>query len=140
MKLRDFLIVSGILAIIAGILLVLIPRTVSGWFGLPPDSGMDIDNQFYGSELILMGLVCWVARNITEAKYQRGLTSAFVIANLISLILAIMAQVNHVFNTLGWVAIGVYFILTVVYGYYRLTIPRQVEEMRPIEQHTETTH
>ncbi|NJD60282.1 MAG: hypothetical protein FIA98_12885, partial [Anaerolineae bacterium] len=77
MKLRTFLIINAVVAVIVGIILVLIPRTVVRWFGLPAETGMDIDNQFYGSELILMGLVCWFARNIMEAKYQRGITAAF---------------------------------------------------------------
>jgi len=140
MRLRNFLIINAVIAVIVGILLVVIPRTVSGWFGLPANAGINIDNTFYGSELILMGLVCWFARSLTEAKYQRGLISAFTIANLISLILAVIAQVNHTFNTLGWIAVAAYAILTVVYGYYWFTIPSQVAEMRPMEQHSETPH
>jgi hypothetical protein len=140
MKLRTFLIINAVVAVIVGIILVLIPRIVGGWFGLSAETGMDIDNQFYGSELILMGLVCWFARDITEAKYQRGITAAFTIANLISLVLAVIAQVNHTFNALGWIAVIAYLILTLVYGYYYFTIPSQVSEMRPVEQHYETVH
>jgi Ca2+/Na+ antiporter len=140
MKLRTFLIVNTVVAVIVGIILVIIPRTVVRWFGLPAETTMDIDNQLYGSELILMGLVCWIARNITEVKYQRGITAAFTIANLISLVLAVIAQVNHTFNTLGWIAIIAYLILTVVYGYYYFTLPAEAAETRRMEQHSEATH
>lgn len=74
MKLKTFLIINAIPAVIVGILLVLIPTTLVRLFGLSPDSGMDIDGQLYGSEFILMGLIAWFARNITEPKTQRGLS------------------------------------------------------------------
>jgi Ca2+/Na+ antiporter len=101
---------------------------------------MDIDNQFYGSELILMGLVCWFARNITEARYQTGITAAFTIANLISLVLAIIAHASRTFNALGWIALIAYLVLTIVYGYYYFTLPTEAAEMRKMEQHSETAH
>ena len=62
------------------------------------------------------------------------------IANLISLVLAIIAHASRTFNTLGWIAIIAYFVLTVVYGYYYFTLPTEAAEMRKMEQHSETAH
>ncbi len=137
MRIKNFMLANAVLAAIAGIIIVLIPSVVVRAFGLPADSRMDIDGQLYGSELILMGLVAWFARDITDLRTQRGIISAFTIANLISLVLSIIALVNHSFNAVGWVAVIAYAILFVVYGAYWLARP---SEMRAPEQPQETQH
>lgn len=134
MKLKTFMIINAIPAVIVGILLVVVPSLLIRALGLPLDKGMDLDGQLYGSELILMGLVCWFARNITDYKTQRGIISAFVIANFISLVLSVMGLVNHTFNTVGWVAVIAYAILFVVYGIYWLAQPREMREAQQVHQ------
>ncbi len=140
MKLRTFLAINAVVAVIVGLLLIFIPHDVVRWFGLALDKGIDVDGQLYGSTLILMGLVCWVARDITESRIQRNIVGVFTIANLISLILVVIGEVTRTFDAIGWFAIAAYLILTVVYGYYWYALGRQAPEMRPMEQHSEAIH
>jgi hypothetical protein len=116
MRLKTFMIVNAIIAVIVGIMLIFIPSIIVRFFGLPADQGMDLDGQLYGSELILMGLVAWVARDITEPKIQRSIFAAFTIANLVSLIITAMGIGTRSFSPVGWIAVAAYLILTVVYG------------------------
>ncbi len=132
--------INAVVAVIVGLLLIFIPHDVVRWFGLTLDKGIDLDGQLYGSTLILMGLVCWVARDITEHRFQRNIVGAFTIANLISLILVAIGEATRTFNAVGWVAIAAYLILTVVYAYYWYALRREAPEMRPAEQHTEALH
>lgn len=140
MRFRTFLIINAILAVIIGALLVLIPSILIRYFGLAPDSGMDVDGALFGSMLILMGLVAWFSRDVTDAKAQMALVEAYTIASLISLVVSVVALVNHTFNAVGWVVVALYAIATVVYGYYWYRLPRERVEMRPIEQHSEAMH
>ena len=55
--------------------------------GLPPVGGMEINGQLYRSELILMGLVAWFTRNITDPRLTWEAAEAFTVANLVSLVL-----------------------------------------------------
>ncbi len=126
MRLKTFMIINTVVAVIVGILLVAVPSLLIRALGLPLDKGMDLDGQLYGSELILMGLVAWFARNITDHKTQRGIISAFVIANLISLVISVIGVVSRTFNTVGWIAVAAYAILFVVYGIYWLAQPREM--------------
>jgi Ca2+/Na+ antiporter len=134
MKIKTFMILNAIPAVIIGVLLVIIPRTLVSLFGLTPGPGVDIDGQLYGSELILMGLICWFARNISEPRYQRGILTAFVIANLISMVLALISIANNTFNGLGWIAAVAYGILFVVYGYYLVRLPRVMRQVQSQNQ------
>jgi hypothetical protein len=118
------MIINAILAVIAGMLLILIPSTIVRFFGMSPDTGMDLDGQLYGSELILMGLVAWFARDITDLKYERRIYAAFTIANLVSLIISAVGVATHSFDAIGWIAIAAYLVLTVVYGIGWLSRPR----------------
>ena len=134
MKLKTFMIINALVALVVGILLVVVPSLLIKALGLPLDQGMDLDGQLYGSELILMGLVCWFARNITEPRTQRGIVSAFVIANLISLVISVVGVVNHTFNSVGWVAVIAYAVLFVVYGIYWLAQPGAMRETQQTQQ------
>lgn len=126
MKLKTFMIINAFVAVIVGILLVVVPSLLIRALGLTVNSGMDLDGQLWGSELILMALICWFARNVTDTRTQRGIVSAFVIANLVSLVISIIGVVNHTFSNVGWVAVAAYGILFVVYGIYWLAQPRQM--------------
>ncbi len=132
MRLKTFMIINAIIAVIVGILLIFIPSMIVQFFGLPADRGMDLDGQLYGSELILMGLVAWFARDISELKYERRIYAAFTIANLISLLISIVGVASRNFSSIGWIAIVAYLILTVVYGAGWLTRPR--ETVQPQQQ------
>ena len=125
MRLKTFMIINAIIAVIVGILLIFFPSGIVRLFGMTPDQGMDLDGQLYGSELILMGLVAWVARDITELKYERRIYGAFTLANLISLIISVIGVATRTFDAIGWVAILAYLVLTVVYGAGWLTRPQE---------------
>jgi len=105
MKLKSFMITNALAAAIVCILLVVMPSLLIKALGLPLENGMDLDGQLWGSELILMALICWFTRNISDYRAQRGIVSAFTIANLISLVISIIGVVNHTFNAAGWAAV-----------------------------------
>lgn len=125
MRLKNFMIINAIIAVVVGLLMIFIPSTIVQFFGLPADRGMDLDGQLYGSELILMGLVAWFARDISDLKYERRIYAAFSIANLISLIISGVGVATRNFTSIGWIAVAAYLILTVVYGIGWLSRPRQ---------------
>ena len=123
-------------AVLVGILLVIIPRTIVRFFGLTADTGIDLDGQLYGSEFILMGLVAWFARDITELKYERRIYAAFSISNLISLIISVIGVATRNFSSIDWIPILAYLILTLVYGYGWFTRPQEaVRPQQRINQH-----
>ncbi len=134
MRLKTFMIINAILAAIVGLLLIFIPSAIVRFFGLTPDAGMDLDGQLYGSELILMGLVAWFARDISDFRYERRIYAAFTIANLISLIISIVGVASRTFDAIGWIAIAAYLILTVGYGIGWLSRPRELAQPQQQEQ------
>lgn len=134
MRLKTFMVVNAIVAVIVGLLLIFIPSAIMRMFGMTPDQGMDLDGQLFGSELILMGLVAWFARDISELKYERRIYAAFTIANLISLVISIVGVASRNFNAVGWIAILAYLCLTVGYGIGWLSQPRQVTPAQPADQ------
>ncbi len=135
MRLKGFMIVNAIIAVIVGLLLIFIPSAIVQFFGLPADRGMDLDGQLYGSELILMGLIAWFARDITELRYERRIYAAFAIANLISLVISGVGLVTHNFTSIGWIAILAYLTLTVGYAIGWLSRPRQAVQPQQQEMH-----
>jgi Ca2+/Na+ antiporter len=135
MKLKIFMVINAICALIAGIILVVVPTLMVNGFGLTPAANkMAIGGQLYGSELILVGLIAWFARNITDRRNQRNILISFAIANLISLVLSIIALVSHTFDAIGWIAVVAYAILFVVYGGYLVFQPREAPESQPSQQ------
>jgi hypothetical protein len=134
MKLSIFMISNAILAFAAGIILVFVPSIMINGFGITLDNSTRLVAQFYGSELILMGLIAWFAREVKDPRSARGVVGAFTIANLVSLVLAIIDILNHTYNSIGWIAIAVYAILSVVYGTYWVTRPAELRDIQPTQQ------
>lgn len=135
MRLKTFMIINAVIAVIVGLLLIFIPSVIVRFLGLTPDQGMDLDGQLYGSELILMGLVAWIARDISDVKYERRIFGAFFIANLISLIISVIGVVTRTFDAVGWVAVVAYLILTAVYGGGYLSMPqREMAQQKQMNQ------
>ncbi len=137
MRFRIVLIIDAILSVIIGALLVIIPSVLIRYFGLSADSHMDVDGALFGSMLILIGLVAWFARDVTDAHAQMAIVEGYTLGSLIALVVSIIAALNHTFNALGWIVVALFAISTVVYGYYWYSLPRERQEMRPMEQHTE---
>ena len=123
MRLSSFLILSAILALVFGIGFVLVPGTMGTLYGMTPGPDVNLIGQFFGVELIAVGLLCWLARDVSDSAAQHAMILAFLIAEVIGLIVSIMGTLSGVFNAVGWSAVAIYLVLSLGFAYFQFMKP-----------------
>ena len=123
MKLSSFLILNAVIALVFGIGFVLAPGTMATLYGMTPGPEVNLAGQFFGVELIAVGLLCWLARNVSDSAAQRAMILAFLIADVIGLIVSLMGTLSGVFNAVGWSAVVIYLLLSLGFAYFQFMKP-----------------
>jgi len=123
MKFNNLLILNTVLALVFGVGLVLMPATVAAMYGIAPEPAVNLMGQFFGTELLAVGLLAWFARNISDSKTQGAITLAFVIANVVGLVVSVMGTLSGVMNAVGWSAVVIYLVLSLGYAYFQFAKP-----------------
>ena len=102
---------------------MLIPTTVVNLYGVTPGPAVNLVGQFFGVELIAVGLLSWLARNVMDSEAQGAITLAFLVSNVIGLIISIIGTLSGVLNTFGWSAVVIYLVLSLGYAYFQFMKP-----------------
>jgi hypothetical protein len=119
MKLSNFLILNAVIALAFGIGFVLLPATTLTIYGLDPNPSINLMGQFFGVELIAVGLLCWFVKDDSDTAVMPKIILALLIADIVGLIVSLMGTLSGIFNALGWSAVLIYLVLVVGYAYFR---------------------
>lgn len=119
MKLKTLLVFNAIVALVYGVGFVLVPATVLTLYGATVSPSANLVGQLFGVTLIGVGLICWLARNVTDPGSQRAIVLAQLIATVIGAIVAVMGTISGVANAVGWSAVVIYLLLALGYAYFQ---------------------
>lgn len=122
MNLRTFLIVAAGIALIYGLGLVFMPATLLAMYGFGTGAGEKLLSQFFGTELLVLGVIVWLAKDLTGASVRPIITGNLV-GNALGVIVSSMGALNGTMNTVGWSAVGIYIFLTLGFGYFQFMAP-----------------
>ncbi len=123
MKLTTLLVFNAIVALVYGVGFVLVPATVLTLYGATVSPSANLVGQLFGVTLIGIGLICWLARNVTDPGAQRAIVLAQLIATVIGAIVAVMGTISGVMNAVGWSAVVIYLLLALGYAYFQFAKP-----------------
>lgn len=123
MKLSTLLVITAVVTLVYGICFVLVPTTVLSIYGMTQGPGEALMSQFFGTSLILAGLVAWFMRKVTDASAQRAVVLAFLITDVVGLIISLMGTLSGVMSSVGWTAVAIYFLLAVGYATFQFKKP-----------------
>jgi hypothetical protein len=118
MKLKTVLIFNAIAALAFGIGFVLIPATVGGLYGIAQTPSVTFVGQLFGAELIGIGLICWLIRNIADTSFQRAIIISLLISDIVGAIVSVLGITSGVMNVVGWSSVAIYLLLVLGYGYF----------------------
>jgi len=119
MKLSHVFIFNAIVALVYGIGCVAIPTTMLAWHGMSQGPTEVLMGQFFGLSLIGIGLVTWFARNAEESLARGAITLGLFLSDIVGIVVALRGTLAGQMNVLGWLAVGIYVLLTLGYGYFR---------------------
>src|SRR6185503_14151562 len=122
MKLRTFLIVAAVLALGYALGLILMPAFMNTTYGLGTSASEILLVRFFGVELLVLGLLTWLAKDLTGASVRPIITGNLV-GNAVGAIVALMGTLNGVMNSAGWSAVVIYLFLTLGFAYFQFMAP-----------------
>jgi hypothetical protein len=122
MSYRMLLTVAGLLALVFGAGFLFMPGLVLSYYGVTTNPSGLWMAQFFGAALVHLALLVLLLRKVQDPAIQRGVGLASTLGTVASLLVAIVGQVGHLVNGLGWSTIAIYGLLLL--GYARLAFGR----------------
>ena len=123
MKLKTMLVIKAVVCLVFGILFLLVPGPLMAFFGVTLDSGGIFVARLYGAALVGNLMLTWFARNDAGSEALRATVLALFVYDAIGFVVALMAVLSGVMNTLGWAIVGLYLLLTLGFGYFQFMKP-----------------
>ena len=119
MTLRNLFVLNAVVALAFAAGFLVIPGTLWTLYGLTPDAEVNLVGQYFAVELVAVGLVSWLVRNVVDVAVLRGITLGLLISDTIGLVLSLYAIFSGLFGAFGWSAVVVYLFFALGYGYFR---------------------
>ena len=123
MKLNTLFTITAVVSLAYAIGLLLLPATILALYGVTPGPGVNLIAQLFGVELVAVGLVAWFARNVTDSSARQAILLAFLISQVVGVIVTLMGTLSGGFNALGWSAVAIYLFLGLGSAYFRFMKP-----------------
>ena len=110
MNLKNLFFVTAIVALVFGALFILLPAQTLALYGVDMTA------------LIIAGIVVWYAREM-GAEAQDGIMLAIIAGHGLGFIILLLAQLDGVFNNLGWATVALYLVLALGFAYFKFLKP-----------------
>ena len=119
MKLRHVFLFQTIVSTINGGLNILAPKFNMSMYGLDSLSPREVMMvQLWGAALLSYAVVAWYARNAEDSIARRSIVIGFGFTHLIGFVVSLLGTLNGTVNVMGWIAVVLYLVLAVGYGYF----------------------
>jgi uncharacterized membrane protein len=123
MKFSTLLIINAIVGLVFGIGFLLVPAFVLTVYGVSSGLAVNLVAQFYGVELVAVGLLSWFARYEQDPSAQRPIILAFLISDVIGLIISLIGTLTGVLSAVGWSAVVIYLFFSLGFAYFQFMKP-----------------
>lgn len=119
MKLNALLIVNAVVAVLFGLGFILAPGRMTGLYTTEVGASLEYVAQLFGAALLALGVLSWAARNAPDSEARRAILLAFFVGDAVGCVVAVIAQLGGVVNSLGWSTVVIYLLLAIGFGYFR---------------------
>ena len=123
MKLRNLFAVNAVIAGLFGLAFVFAPAQLLAQYGLAVDAGFGLVAQLFGAALIGYAILTWQVRKTADSDARRAIVLALFISDGVAFVLALMAQLKGLVNTLGWSTVAIYLLLALGFAYFHFAKP-----------------
>lgn len=119
MKLSTFSIIWAVLYIGFGLGLLIIPVQFMATYGVTLDSNGTLMARSFGAALTAYALTFYLNRRIaaTDKGWYNLLLTSFIY-NIVDIPIMLMATLDGVMNSMGWMPVGLHVFLAATFGYF----------------------
>lgn len=79
--------------------------------------------QHTGKDLVVLGLLAWFTRSLTDVDVRRLIISIFTLAFVLAVVINALAIINGKFESNGWIFVGIDALFALGFGYFRFIKP-----------------
>ena len=131
MSYKVVLVINALVALVFAVVFLFVPTMALKRFGVDEYASTKLVLQFFGTGLLTIGLLAWFAKNVTDANVQKGMSMAMLIGSLAGLVMSIIGAATHAVRILGWLAIVIYAVFVLGYGFLLFLTPRLKDNITP---------
>jgi hypothetical protein len=117
MTVRNYFAIFAVLSLLFGIGFVLAPGQVLSNYGVADSTAIALMARLFGGTLLAIAVIQWSARDFSEAAV-RPILIGLCIANVVNLVVSIMATMAGTINAMGWSTVLIYLCGAVGAGYF----------------------
>jgi hypothetical protein len=118
MKLKTLLVLNAVVGAVSGLTAILFGEKVLSMYGVDSNPAASLMGQYSALGTLAMALVAWFARNVQDTKAQRAIILAFLITNIIGVIISVSGIISGVMKN-GWPVVGIYLLFATGYAYFQ---------------------
>ena len=118
MKLGNLFVVNAVIAGLFGLAFVFAPARLLAQYGLVVDAGFGLVAQLFGAALVGYAILTWLVRKVGDSEARRAIVLALFISDGVAFVLALMAQLKGLVNSLGWSTVAIYLLLALGFAYF----------------------
>ena len=123
MKLRTFMAIAAVLALVFGLAFILIPAQLMSLYGVTLEAGGQWVGRYLGSAFLGIGVLTWLARNATQGEALRAIVLGDFVTSATGLVVAVLHGIYGPGNALLWSTVAIYLFLTLGFGYFQFVKP-----------------
>ena len=121
MKFSTFMVIYAVISAAFGLGFVLMPGQILPMYGVEPNAVLNLVGQFLGAALVLLALLTWLVRNLNASETRRAIILALLVGETIGFVLALIGQLNGIFNVMGWSVVAVYLLFALGLAYFQFS-------------------
>ena len=122
MKLRTFLMIVAVIALVYSVGLLLMPVFMETSYGTETSASVVLSDRFFGATLLSLSVITWLARDLTGASVRPIITGS-LIGNAVGLVVSLMGTLGGVMNASGWSAVVIYLVFALGFAYFQFMAP-----------------
>jgi hypothetical protein len=111
MNAKTYLTIASVIAVLFGLAFLLAPTAATSLYGVPADPHTNLISQFFGTTLIAIGVVQWVAKDFRDRDAVRGILIAAIVGDGLGLIVNLLGTFQGLLNGMAWTTTILYVLL-----------------------------
>jgi hypothetical protein len=129
MRRELFFAISGVAGTLFGLGFLLLPEMSLQTYGVPTGPHNVMQSRYFGSALLAIGLVSWLARETQDAIAIRAILVAGIASNAAGAVIS-AAAAGSLQNGLAWMSVGIYGVFS-AWGAWLLMATRKPAPVAP---------
>ena len=118
MKLHTFFTITAVVMVLFGVGVLLAPETVFSLYGVALDANAIMLAHVAGAAVLALGLLAWPFRKSSDPQASRAAATALFGFLIVKITVSFLAQLDSVFNALGWSIIALDGVFVLGYAYF----------------------